>query len=117
MPSSRDAVATTTEIDDRAEWLSVRIEATGADQELGDFFDRFLSGGQSDPLQLAKRERVEPLERQCQVSAPLVGRDRVNLVHDHGLRFGERSAAPLRRQQDVERLRRGYQAVRWPADL
>ncbi len=72
---------------------------------------------QADPLQLAagrRHQRVEPLERQRQVRAALVGGDGVDLVDDHRAHVAQRAPPRLRRQQDVERLGRGHQHVRRP---
>ena len=55
---------------------------------------------------------VEPLQRQRQMRAALVGRQRVDLVDDHGARGRQHRAARLRAQQHVERLRRRDDDVR-----
>ena len=57
-------------------------------------------------------QRRQALERQRQVRAALVRRQRVDLVDDHGARGREHRAARLRAEQDVERLRRGDDDVR-----
>ena len=61
------------------------------------------------------RERVEPLEARGQVGAALGGGQGVDLVDDHGLDVAQRLAG-LRREQQVERLRRGDQEVGRVAD-
>ena len=44
--------------------------------------------------------------------AALVVGNRVDLIHDHGFHVAQNGPAAFRGQQDVERLRRGYQDVR-----
>ena len=57
-------------------------------------------------------ERGEALQRQREVRAALVRRERVDLVDDHRARGRQHRAAGVRAEQDVERLRRGDQDVR-----
>ena len=58
-------------------------------------------------------QAIEPLERQREVRAALVARDRVDLVDDHRAAAAPSAARPVHgRQQDVQRLRRGDQDVR-----
>ena len=70
---------------------------------------------QPDALKVP-REAAEPLQRQCQVHAALRARERVNLVHDYGV-HGPQDARGLRRQHQIQRLRRGDQDVRRLAHL
>ena len=85
---------------------------TRPDQQARDLLDRLLGGAQADALQAPPAERVQPLEGERQVRAPLVPGDRVDLVHDHGRGGGEQAAAALGGEQDVERLGGGDQDVR-----
>ena len=59
-----------------------------------------------------RHQRLQPLERQRQVRAALVGRDGVDLVDDHRPHVAQRAPARLRRQQDEQRFGRGDQHVR-----
>ena len=59
--------------------------ALAAAQEAGDLLQRTLRGGQPDALRRAPRELLEPLEDEREVRAALGGRQRVDLVDDHGL--------------------------------
>ncbi len=80
-----------------------------AHQESGDLLDRLLRGGEADPLQPVGAQRRQPLQREGEVRAALVRRERMDLVDDDAA--GRRQHAPsgLGAQQDVERLRRGDQ--------
>ena len=60
-------------------------------------------------------ERGQPLERERQMAAALVRRQRVDLVDDHRAGGRQHRAAGFRSQQDVERFRRGDDDVRRPA--
>ena len=57
-------------------------------------------------------QRLEPLERQRQVRAALVGGHGVDLVDDHRAHVAQRAPPRIRGQQDVQRLGRGHQDVR-----
>ena len=59
-----------------------------------------------------RHQRLQPLERQRQVRAALVGRDGVDLVDDHRPHVAQRPPPRLRRQQDEQRLGRRDQDVR-----
>jgi hypothetical protein len=107
-------LAAVAEIDDRAHGRAVGSAAASADEQPRHLPDGLLRRREPDALQRAIRERVEPLERQRQVRAALVAGDGVDLVHDHRARQRQRAPAPLRGQQDVERLRRRYQDVGRP---
>ena len=101
-------------IHDRAPGRPVRVVPVGsrADQQPGDGLDRPLGRGQPHPLHRLRRDVRQPLQGQGQVRAPLVPGDRVDLVHDHGPRAAQHGPAPLRGQQQVERLRGSDQDVR-----
>ena len=73
-----------------------------ADEQPRDPLDRPLRRGQADAHRRAagglRDEAVEPLEREREVRAALVARDRVDLVDDHGAQLAERRAAALGRR-------------------
>ena len=100
-------------IHDRAPGRPVRVVAVlaRADQQPGDGLDRPLGGGQAHPLHRLRRDVRQPLQGEGQVRAPLVAGDRVDLVHDHGPDGAQHGPAPLRRHQQVQRLRGGDQDV------
>ena len=96
-------------------------------QKAGHQLDRVLGRGKADaqrrlrsPPDQGSRaqpvfsadQRVQPFQRQRQVGAALVVRNRVDLVHDHRLHRAKIVPALLRGQQNVQRLRRGYENVR-----
>ena len=83
-----------------------------AGQEAPDLLDRLLRGGEPDAHQPRSGQRLEPLERQREVRAALVRRERVDLVDDDRARRPQHLAARLAGQQDVERLGRGDDDVR-----
>ena len=104
-------VAALADVDDR------RAAAAPSDQQARRHLERPHRRRQADALRAARRrrhQRVEPLERQRQVRAALVGRDGVDLVDDHRAHVAQRPPPRLRRQQDEQRLRRGDQDVRRP---
>ncbi len=57
-------------------------------------------------------QRLEPLEREREVRAALVARDRVDLVDDHGLDGAQRFATARARDEQVQRLGRGDDEAR-----
>ena len=63
------------------------------------------------------RERLQPLERQREVAAALVGGERVDLVDDHRAHRRQHPPARQRAEQHVERLGRRDQDVRWAAQV
>ena len=77
-----------------------------------DQLDRLLRGGKADAHRRPVGKRVEPFERKRQMRAALVVGDGVDFVHDHRLDVAQDLPALLRREQDVERFRRGHQNVR-----
>ena len=64
-----------------------------ADQKPGNRLDRLLGGRQPDSQQLRAAQRLQTLEREGQVGATFVGRQGVNLVHDHRARGRQHGAA------------------------
>ena len=76
--------------------------------------DRAYRRGQTDPLRGAGQQRVQPLQRERQMSAALGARHRVHLVDDDRLHPAQR--LPRRgSEQEKQRLRGGDQNVGWTA--
>ena len=73
-----------------------RGERPIADEQPGDGLDRALRGRQADPVRPRVAQCLEPLEREREVRAPLVARDRVDLVDDHGVDRLQRARARSR---------------------
>jgi hypothetical protein len=96
----------------------VRHRAPRADEQPRDHRDRLLGRRQPDAGRRApgalRDEPVEPLERQREVRAALVARDRVDLVDDHRAQLAQAGAPADGGEQDVERLGGGDQDVRRP---
>lgn len=86
--------------------------AAGADEEARDLLDRFLRGGQPDPQQRSRTQRLQALQRQRQVAAALAAGQGMDLVDDHAAHPGKHLPARLRAEQDVQRFGRGDQDVR-----
>ena len=86
-----------------------------AAQEAGDLVERALRGRQADALEGTVDHRLQPLERQGQVGAPLGGGQGVDLVDDHRLDPAQ-GLTGLRGQHQVQRLGRGDQQVGRVAD-
>ena len=80
----------------------------GAGQEMRNGIDRVLRRGQPDAQQPVAAEFSKPLDREREVSAAFVRRDRMNFVDDHRSCGRQHLAAGFRAQQDVERLRRRH---------
>ena len=73
-------------------------------------FERPLRGREADALQRLGRQRLQPFQSQRQMRAALGGHQRMNLVHNDRFHRAQRLGR-LRRQQQVERLRRGDENV------
>ncbi len=101
-------------IHDGAPRGAVRVVAVlpRADQQPGDVLDRALGRGQPHPLHRSGCDVRQPLQRQGQVRAALVRRDGVDLIHDHRLGAAQHGPAPLRGDQEIQRLGGGDQDVR-----
>ena len=80
-------------------------------EEAGDLGERPHRRREPDPLERTAGEPVEAFERERQVASPLVAGERVDLVHDHGVRGGEHFPAAARGEQQVERFGGGDQDV------
>ena len=89
-----------------------RAVRAGADQKARDRLDRLLGRRQADPQQAIAAKGGQALERQRQMRAALVRRQRVDLVDDH--RAGRRQHRPagFGAEQDVERFGGGDDDVR-----
>jgi hypothetical protein len=61
------------------------LDLTRARDEAPDLLQGSLRRGQPDPLDRPFRQSVQALQAQRQMCASLSARDRVHLVHDHGL--------------------------------
>ena len=72
-------------------------------EEPGHLVVRPHGRGQPDALHRSHRQLVEPLERQCEVRAPLRARERVDLVDDDRLDAAQ-GLARRRREHEEERL-------------
>ncbi len=85
-----------------------------AAQETANLVQRTLRGRQPDALRFTRRQRRQPLQRECQVRAALGGRQGVDLVDDDGLAVAQ-GLARRGPEHQVQRLRRGDQDVGWVA--
>jgi hypothetical protein len=63
-----------------------------AGQEMSNFFDRLLGGGESDADGRAISQRLQPLQRERQVRAALVVRYGMDFVNDDGLDMAQNRA-------------------------
>ncbi len=88
-----------------------RVGPSVAGEEVGHGFNRFLRGGESNAHGAAAIQRVQAFERESKMSAALVIGHGVDFVHDHRVHVTQYPAASLRGEQNVKRLRRGYQDV------
>ena len=84
-------------------------------QEARDFFQRLYGRRQTDSLRPASQS-IQPRQRERQMTSALIVRDRVNLIDNDGPHAGEHFARSFRRQENIERLRRGHQNVRTLAE-
>ena len=75
-----------------------------SDEEAGYLLDGLLRGREPDALEATAGQVLQPLERQREMAAPLVARQGVNLVHDHGPHAPQHLACALGREDQVERL-------------
>ena len=73
--------------------------------------ERTLGRREPDPLELATRLQLQPLQREEEVRAALGCNERVDLVDDDGL-YRAQDLARLRGEQQVERFGRGDEDVR-----
>jgi hypothetical protein len=97
-----------------------RASAGWPDEQPRRRLDRAHRGGQAHalkPRHAAARRRdqlVQPLERQREMSAALVARHRVDLVHDDGADLGQPFPAGLGGEENEQRLGRRDEDVRRP---
>ena len=99
-------------IDDRA--IVALAAVAFADQKTRDLLDRLLRGRQADARRRLRRQRCQPLERQREMAAALVARQRMDLVDDDRPRRRQHLPARLGAEQHVERLGRRDDDVRRP---
>ena len=85
------------------------------DEEARHGLDRALRGRQPDALRRPLADRFEALEREREVRAALVACDGVDLVDDDGLDGAEQVASLRAGDEQVERLGRGDDEARRPA--
>ena len=78
------------------------------------FFDGFLRRRQPYARAALAAQRIQPLQRQREMTAAFAGNQRVDFIHDHRARGLQHSATGFRAQQDVQRFRRGHHDVRRP---
>ena len=95
-----------------ADLHDVRRRLLRAGEKIGHEFDGFLRRGETDARQPLARQMVEAFERQRQVRAALVVRDRVDFVHDDRFDGPQDFAASCSSQQNVQGFRRSDQNVR-----
>ena len=88
----------------RVDNAGVGCRVSGARQESGDLLDRLLGRGQTDALERAARQMLQPLEREREVAAALVPRHGVDLVHDHRAHRAEHRTRVLGREDEIQRL-------------
>ena len=81
-------------------------------QKRRDLIHRLLRRRKPDASRAALGDAIQPRQRERQMAAPLVAHHRVDFIHDHRLHRAQRLAAALRREHQVERLRRRDQNVR-----
>src|SRR5271157_2971041 len=81
---------------------------------MGDFFNWLLRSREANAHRRTMRQRFQTLQRESQMSATFIVGYSMNLVDNHGLDITQDRSALLRRQQDVQRLRRGHENVRRP---
>ena len=98
-------------VDNPAIGHSGTVDRARADEKAGDFFDRFLRGGQTDPEHPGSSHLLEPLEAEREVRTAPRADHGVDFVDDHGADRPQHLPAALGRQQQVERLRRRDQNV------
>src|SRR5258706_2605284 len=59
-------------------------------------------------------ESFKAFERKCEVRAAFIVGDRMNFINNHRLDSAKQLAAFSRSEQNIKRLRRCYQNMRWP---
>ncbi|MCW0461171.1 hypothetical protein NB717_002239 [Xanthomonas sacchari] len=99
------------DVDDGAVGNAV-VHRGAADQETRDRLDRLLRRRQADAQRRHLAQLLQALQRQRQMAAALVRRQRVDLVDDHRAHVAQRLAPGHRAEQHVQRLRRGHQHMR-----
>ena len=85
---------------------------SGAGEKAGNGLNRVLRRREPDAQQPVAAEGGEALEREREMGAPLVRRQRMDLIDDHRPGRRQHLAARLRAQEDVERFRRRHHDVR-----
>src|SRR6476646_6423607 len=100
-------LALVTDIDD--DWIRASVSC----EKMRNVFNRLLRRRKTDADRRPMRQRLKPLERKREMRAALVIGYGVNFINDYGLNISQDGPALFRREEDVERLRRGNEDVRW----
>ena len=82
------------------------------EQESGHALQRALGGRHADPPQGPAGQQFQPLKAEREMGPPLASRQRVQFVQNHSPCLRKQSPAAIRREQQVQRLRRSHQDVR-----
>ena len=85
-----------------------------SNEKLADKLHRLLRSGKANARRRFISQRFQPLERKREVRAALIVGNRVNFIHNDRLDRAKQLAASSRSQQNIKRLRRGYQNMRGP---
>ena len=94
--------------------LTPHLGLAFADQKAGNLLDGLLRRRQTDARRRQWCQRRQAFERQGEMAAALVARERVDFVDDDGARRRQHFAARLGAEQDVQRLGRRDDDVRRP---
>ena len=87
------------------------VDVVVAAEESGDLVEGSLGGRQADALERPVGELGQSLERERQVRAPLGGRQRVDLVDDHGLDAAERAVEVAHDRDPAAAVGHDHEAV------
>ncbi len=82
-------------------------------QETRYLLDRLLGGGQADARGRALGQRFQAFEREREMDSTLVIGDGMDFVDDHGFDVAQDGAAFLGGEENIKRLGRRHQDVRW----
>src|SRR5258708_6719815 len=85
-----------------------------ADEELPNEFHRLLRRRKADARGRFICQSFKAFERKCEVRATFIVGDRMNFINNHRLDSAKQLAAFSRSKQNIKKLRRCYQNMRWP---
>jgi len=88
-------------VDDRAIRRAVLGYVCRTDKEARDFFDGLLCSGKSYANEIVFDKRLQSLDRDCEMRAPLISDHRVNLIQDHGADGPKHSPSTFAREKEV----------------